>query len=315
MAQPVKVFVAGIVAAAVAAPLIYVGLRASPANTAAPRGPGGAAALSSAASNAVSIAAREAPVATPVAVPPPDRVVAVPRASVTARAQPSAAALAMTSTIIGRVAQVNMRPGDKVAAGDLLLRLEAREAQARVEAAMVEVAARRNARDRAPLPADAAERRFALDAVWMSELRLAGARDALDWMVAARGAGKASGEEVAQARLAIAAAEDRRLRDRDALAAIDAERSTSAPTAEDDALAVARAQLMLARAELEATRVRAPVAGTVSAVHARAGETVTPDPSAPLVVITEDAPSPPPAATAGNTGTRTRRAGESATVK
>ena len=60
---------------------------------------------------------------------------------------------------------------------------------------------------------------------------------------------------------------------------------TPAQTRLEAALAAARAELSLAEAALERTRIRAPSDGTVLQVYARVGETAAPAPESPLVVV------------------------------
>jgi HlyD family secretion protein len=68
---------------------------------------------------------------------------------------------------------------------------------------------------------------------------------------------------------------------RKALANTDA----PAPTRLEAALTAARAELSLADAALERTRIRAPSNGTVLQMNARVGETVAPSPENLLVVV------------------------------
>ena len=58
-----------------------------------------------------------------------------------------------------------------------------------------------------------------------------------------------------------------------------------APTRPEAALVAARADLSLAEAALERTRVRAAAAGTVLQVNAKTGETATPSPETALMIV------------------------------
>jgi HlyD family secretion protein len=87
------------------------------------------------------------------------------------------------------------------------------------------------------------------------------------------------------ARAALARAEENLGRQQDALREI--KETTALPTTAESALAAARADLAAARAALEHTRLRAPVAGTVLDVDARAGEMATPAPERPLVLLAD----------------------------
>jgi HlyD family secretion protein len=201
------------------------------------------------------------------------------------RVEPQSGEFHVGSSIIGRIAEVLVRPDDRVATGDLLVRLDDSELLARVAATAAEVTASRHERDRQSSNGDAKKRRKAEDAVWEAEQRLAGARDALDRSGAGRPTGQAGEDDVAAARSTVMDTAGQVGRERDALAAINQDPDTPQPTAPDLALAVARAQLAVAQAALEHTRIRAPVAGTVLQVTAKAGETAALAADATLVVI------------------------------
>jgi HlyD family secretion protein len=165
----------------------------------------------------------------------------------------------------------------------LLIRLDDNEAQARISSVQLQARALREARDRVTSPRHQ-QRRRAEDSVWDAEQELATVRAILDRAIAARPAADVPADEIAAARRAVTEAEDSLLRARDALGTILRDKATPPSEAADAALAAARAQARLAEAELEATRIRAPVAGTVLAVNVKAGEVVRPEGEALAVV-------------------------------
>ena len=170
---------------------------------------------------------------------------------------------------------------EKVSAGDVLVRLADEDLVARVNAARAEVAVRKRDRDNENVSKAAQDRRKAKDKLYDAESELTFAREELDRALRQRRNGATV--DVDQARKAAAdageALEDARGAWRKAA------NEGPAPTRLEAALAAARAELSLASAALERTRVRAPADGTVLRINARIGETVAPSPDSPLVVV------------------------------
>src|SRR5207244_744009 len=81
---------------------------------------------------------------------------------------------------------------------------------------------------------------------------------------------------LASARVALSRAQDPLREQQDALRRIKAAPGTALPSRLEGELNVSRAELTLAEAELEKTRIRAPLAGTVLQVQAKLGELGTP---------------------------------------
>jgi HlyD family secretion protein len=97
-----------------------------------------------------------------------------------------AIAFLVAAPIIGRIAEVLVRPNDRIFAGELLVRLDDSEALARLAAAEAQAALRKRVRNDASMPKGSAERRKAEDAVADAERALTEARVGLDRAAAAR---------------------------------------------------------------------------------------------------------------------------------
>jgi HlyD family secretion protein len=203
-------------------------------------------------------------------------------ASAPGRVEPSGGEIRMSAQVPGRVVDVLVGVNDKVSAGDLLIRLADEDLAARANAARAEAAVRKRDRDNEGVSGAARDRRIAEDKLADAEQKLTFAREDLDRALKLKRNGSAAdvdkardvaakaGDQVDQARAAV----------RKALA-----NDAPAPTRLEAALAAARAELSLAEAALERTRIRAPSNGTILQVNARVGETVAPSPENLLVVV------------------------------
>ena len=87
------------------------------------------------------------------------------------RIEPASGEIKIATSSIGLIGEVLVKAGDKVAAGDPLIRLTDRVAQARVANAEAQVAMRKRARNDQNPPARAGDRRKAEDAVADGESR------------------------------------------------------------------------------------------------------------------------------------------------
>jgi HlyD family secretion protein len=98
-------------------------------------------------------------------------------------------------------------------------------------------------------------------------------------------AGRGSAAELDAARSALTRAQER-LTEREAeLRKVEADTSVPLPTQTEGQLNLARAELWAAEAGVEKMTVRAPIAGTVLQVNAKAGELASPSSSQPLVLL------------------------------
>jgi HlyD family secretion protein len=205
-------------------------------------------------------------------------------ASAPGRVEPAGGEVRMSAQVPGRVADVLVGVNDKVMAGDLLVRLADEDLVARVNAARAEVAVRKRDRDNETVSKAAQDRRNAEDRFADAERHLAFAREDLDRALKVKRNGGAN-NDVDKARDAVGRAGEQVEQTRTALRKALANNDTSAPTRLEAALAAARAELSLADAALERTRLRAPSNGTVLQINAKVGETVAPSPENLLVVV------------------------------
>jgi HlyD family secretion protein len=201
------------------------------------------------------------------------------------RVEPLSREIKVAAAVVGRIAEVLVKPNDKIFAGELLVRLDDSEALARLAAAEAQAALRKRVRNDASTPKGSAERRKAEDAVTDAERAVAEARAGLDRAAAARRAGRTSQAAFDAARLALSLAQDRLREQQDTLRRVRAAPGTALPSRLEGELNVSRAELTLAEAELEKTRIRAPISGTVLQVQAKVGELAAPSSEQPLVVL------------------------------
>jgi HlyD family secretion protein len=198
------------------------------------------------------------------------------------RIEPHGGEIRIASEMPGRLVSVAVQLNDRVEAGDLLAQTDDSEAAARLAAANAEVNARKLARESRTSGSRADRRQKAEDAAWDSEQKVYAARGEFDRLMAEARAGNAPSDAVVKARTALGDAERDFIRDRNAAAEFAADTQTNAS---ETALAAARAQMAVARAAYERTRIRAPVAGTVLQSSARMGELVANSPEQTLFVL------------------------------
>jgi HlyD family secretion protein len=186
----------------------------------------------------------------------------------------------------GRIAEVLVSLNEKVAAGDLLLRLDDEDLIGRVHSAMAEAAVRKRERDSGDGVGKAAQdRRNAEDAVANAERQLVHAREEADRLFRERRGEAPANAELDKAREAVAQAKDKLEQARAALRKALSASGLPTPTRAEVALIAGRAELSAADAALERTRIRAPTAGTVLQINAKVGETATPSPENVLFAI------------------------------
>lgn len=206
-------------------------------------------------------------------------------ASATGRIEPKEGAVRLPALASGEIEQVLVKNNDRVAAGDLLVRLEDDDALERITGADAEVQVRRRERDDDAATGLALDRRRAEDVLADAERSLFGARLALDEAQAAVQSGKGKVEDISAARERRNTARKEMERERSALLKVLAKDNMPLPTRLEAALTQARSELSLAEEAVERTRVRAPFAGTVLDVHAKAGELASPSAELPMITM------------------------------
>ncbi len=207
-------------------------------------------------------------------------------ASATGRVEPKDGQVLIGTQVAGRVADVAVKSGDKVQAGDLMVRLEEEDLMTRVTATAVDVQVRERERDEEVAKGLALERRQAEDSVATAERALFRARLAFD-EVAFKLRMKSGGtqDDLDKARFNINAAKEQLSNSRASLARVIAKDGMPLATRFEASLAAARAELSLAEAAVERVRIRAPSDGSILNVSAKFGEIVAPSLEAPLIVF------------------------------
>lgn len=225
--------------------------------------------------------------------PPIERAATVQvwAASAPGRVEPKGGLVHFRAETSGQIMSVYARQNDVVKKGDLLVQLKDDDYLARLRQAKAEVAVRLGERNE-DVPEDGKkpsplvkERRAAADAFASAERAIYAAQVAFDEVFLRHRNGGASEADLAQARQAIAAAEDTARQRKDELEAVRMKPNMPDPTRLDSGLALARADLRLAELAHLRTRVRAPVAGRVLRIDAQVGETTSPSQPVPLALI------------------------------
>jgi len=199
--------------------------------------------------------------------------------------EPKSESIHLCAEVPGVVAEVTVREGQEIAAGEIVLRLEDRWKRAELEvrqaalaAAEFDLAKLRGLPRPEDLPPSAARVRGAQAAAETQRDQLARAEDLHRQRVVTEQEviQRRKAFDAAQATLDEAQAEDALLRS----GAWERDVSIAAAAVEQ-----ARAGVDLARVEVERLVVRAPVAGTILRVDVRPGEFVGTPPGKPLVVL------------------------------
>jgi len=206
-------------------------------------------------------------------------------ASATGRVEPKNGEVHVASELPGRIEDIAVGLNDRVKAGDLLIRLDDKNALAKVRAATAEALMRERDRNDDSVRGLAQERREAEDAVASAERTLFGARQAFDDALQQQRAGRGSEQAVTSARTNLDEAKKKLADERANLASVNAKAGMPLPTRVESALAIARAKLSEAELGVEKTRIRAPQDGTVLNVIAKAGEVAVPSPDNTLLVF------------------------------
>ena len=200
------------------------------------------------------------------------------------RVEPKSGEIRLGATYLGRVEEVLVKVDDKVEEGELLLRLDDAEARAKLASAETEAEALREDREK-DFASGREDVRKAEDAIYSAERAVTGARIELDYAIAAKRTGTGSEAAVSDARRRLKDSNDRLERERIAYVKAQSKANLPAPSRAESAVSAARAEVRMAEALLDKTRIRAPSAGTILQVNAKQGEIVAPSPDMPLVVL------------------------------
>ncbi len=201
------------------------------------------------------------------------------------RVEPFGGEVRITAQAQGRIVEVLAAMNDKVQAGELLVRLDDADPEARVAAAEAEASVRRRERNGETVTGAARDRRVAEDAIASAERVVASARAEYDRQVRLRRAGKGTAADQTKARDAVTAARDQLDTNRATLRRIMAVGNVPEQTRFEASIAAARSDISLAEAALERMRIRAPKDGTILQVIATVGETAVPTPDQVMIVL------------------------------
>lgn len=200
------------------------------------------------------------------------------------RVEPKGGEIRVSPQSAGRITDVLVAVNQKVVVGDLLIRLEDAELEARLAAADAEASVRRRDRDQENVTGPARDRRNAEDTAFAAERLYSLNRSELDRWLNARKIGLSSDADVATARETVVKARDAMEAARLALRRSLTETQV-AQTRLEAALSAARSELSMADAASERARIRAPQSGTILQLNAVVGESVAPSPENILVVM------------------------------
>ena len=213
--------------------------------------------------------------------PPPKSPWAI---SAPGRVEPRGGEVRVSPQSAGRISEVLVSLNQKVTAGDLLIKLDDSEVEARLAAGDAEASVRRRDRDSENVTGPARDRRTAEDAAYSAERLFSLNRAELDRWFEARKAGLASDADVTKARETVVKARDAMATARTALRRTLTDTQV-AQTRLEAALAAARSELSGIDAAAERMRIRAPQDGTILQLNAIAGESVAPSPENVVVVL------------------------------
>ena len=199
------------------------------------------------------------------------------------RIEPRSGMIRLGTSLPGRVDAVPVNMNDRVVDGEVLMRLDDKEARARHAAATADADRRKRERDAAPATAGRDSISKAEDAVFARERDVMSARFELDDVITSNRR-NSNPTNLANARRRLSDAQER-LRQEQASFASAQNRNAPLPTALEAALIAARADVNATKSVLDKTRIRAPIAGTVLQVNAKVGELVAPSPEFPLVLM------------------------------
>ncbi len=202
------------------------------------------------------------------------------------RVEPASGEIKIAPPLVGVIGEVLVKPNDKVFSGEPLIRLPTTRRRRswspapkrRSPCAGACATMRRRPAGRPPAGAPKTRRPTPRRAV-------AEAQAALDKAAIDQRAGRGIGPNVESARSTLARAQERLKLQRAELRRIENDNNTPLPSQTEGQLNIARAELLLAEAAVARMTIRAPAAGTVLQVNAKAGELASPSALQPLVLL------------------------------
>ncbi len=206
-------------------------------------------------------------------------------ASATGRVEPKDGEVRIVAQAPGEIVDLAVKTGDKVQSGDLLVRLNDSDAQAKLTAALAEEAVRVLERDEEVAKGPSLDRRNAEDASFKAERAVFSAQLALDDVVRKAKAGSAPADDVAKARTRLSDAQAAFATEKAALEKVAARDDMPLPTRLESSLTLARSDVTQVYNAINRTRVRAPADGTILNVWAKLGEVAVTSPDAPLALF------------------------------
>jgi HlyD family secretion protein len=201
------------------------------------------------------------------------------------RVEPRSGLIRLGTQIAGQVDAVPVKLNDKVTEGEVLVRLDDKEARARLSAAEAQAATSKRERDAQPTSAGRESVSKAEDAVFTAERAVMSARFELDDAIASNRKNPGNATALANSRRRLSDAKDRLRQEQSAYATAQNRSGVPSPNRLESALIAARSEVTLAESVLDKTRIRAPIAGTVLQIGAKVGELVAPSPELPLIVM------------------------------
>ena len=206
-------------------------------------------------------------------------------ASAPGRVEPRSGLIRIGTSLAGKVEAVSVSINDKVSEGEVLVRIEDKEARARLSAAEAKAATTKKDRDAVAIPAGREPISKAEDAVFTAERAVTSARFELDDAITVNRKNGSNPNALANARRRLADANDRLRQEQSNFATAQNKSGVPLPNGLEAALIAARADVTLAETVLDKTRIRAPIAGTVLQISAKLGELVAPSAEFPLVIM------------------------------
>lgn len=206
-------------------------------------------------------------------------------ASATGRVEPKSGEVRVTATVPGKIVTIPVELNDSVKSGDVLVRLDDRDAMTKVVAATAEEQVRVRERDEEEAVGLQLERRKAEDAVADAKRAVFAAQQELDAAYIEARTNNGAEAAVDEARTKLADAEKKLDTELTEMSKVLNKGGMPLPTRMESALTISRSDLDAAELGVKNTRIRAPFDGTVLNVIAKEGEVAAPSPENPLVVF------------------------------